>query len=114
MQFPPLNGGSEQGQRFAMRVHGDSMHAEGVPDNFRPGEVVVFSSGHPVNSGDFAFVMTRDSGLFRKVEFNGGENLHLMALNPKYPEDTVPKSEVRQMWKLVRHVRECAGANGAS
>ncbi len=55
-----------------------------------------------MNSGDFAFVMTRDAGTFRKVLFNGTDKLHLTPLNPKYPEDTVPKSEIRQMWKLVR------------
>ena len=111
LQFPPLNGESEHSQRFAMRVHGDSMHASGIADDFRPGEVVVFSSGFKVNSGDFAFVMTHDAGTFRKVQFNGSNDLKLLPLNPNYPENTVQKSDIRQMWKLVRHVRECVAVN---
>lgn len=105
LQFPPLNGESENGHRFAMHVHGDSMQAAGNVDDFRPGEVVVFSSGYEVKSGDFAFVMTQDTGTFRRVHFNGGDQMKLEPLNPVYPENRVFKSEVRQMWKLVRHVR---------
>ncbi len=44
LQFPPLDGELENSHRFAMRVHGDSMHANGIADDFRPGEVVIFSS----------------------------------------------------------------------
>ncbi|HLX61867.1 MAG TPA: LexA family transcriptional regulator [Planctomycetota bacterium] len=110
LQFPPLVGESEEGHRFAMRVHGDSMHRMGIADDFRPGEVVVFSSSFEVRSDDFAFVMTRDTGTFCKVHFNGGDSIDLLSLNPNYPERHIPKAEVRQMWKLVRHVRDCVGA----
>ncbi len=105
LQFPPLNGDGEGNHCFAMQVRGEEMHAEGSHDDFRPGELVVFSSTREVKSGDFAFVMTRDSGLFRRVNFNGGDALHLVALKPGVPEKHVPKSDVRHMWKLVRHVR---------
>ncbi len=107
LQFPPQTGESENCQRFALRVQGDSMHAKGIPDDFRPGELVVFSNGFQVNSGDFAFVITHDSSTFRKVQFNGTNEFKLLPLNPKYPENTIQKSDIRHMWKLVRHVREC-------
>jgi SOS-response transcriptional repressor LexA len=107
LQFPPLHGEAENSQHFAMRVHGDSMLDADRADNFRPGEVVVFSSGYEVRSGDYAFVVTRDAGTFRKVKFNGGEHIELIPLNSNYAEKAIPKSDVRQMWKLVRHVREC-------
>jgi transcriptional regulator with XRE-family HTH domain len=109
LQFPPLHGETEDCHRFAMRVHGDSMHYDGASDDFRPGELVVFSSGFEVHSNDFAFVMTHDNGTFRKVQFNGSDVVKLTALNPSYPERTIPKAEVQHMWKLVRHVRECVG-----
>lgn len=105
LQLPPLAGESEGGQRFAMHVQGDSMQAAGQADTFRPGEVVVFSSGYEVKSGDFAFVMTRDQGTFSRVQFNGGEELKLEWLNPGYPKQSVAIADVRQIWKLVSHVR---------
>ena len=105
LQLPPLAGESEGGHRFAMHVQGDSMLAAGQADTFRPGELVVFSSGYEVKSGDFAFIMMHDQGIFSRVLFNGGEELKLEPLNPVYPQQNVAKSEVRQMWKLVSHVR---------
>ncbi|MEI6236696.1 MAG: LexA family transcriptional regulator [Planctomycetota bacterium] len=107
LQFPPLKGDKESRHRFAMRVHGDSMHVNGIQDDFRPGELVVFASGIKVNSGDFAFVMTQNAGTFRKVQFNGTNDMNLLPLNPNYPSDTIQKSDVKHMWKLVQHVREC-------
>ena len=104
LQLPPFEHEPEGSQRFALRVHGDSMQGGG-PDDFRPGEVVVFSSGHEVKSGDFAFVMLRDMGTFRRVEFPDPETVRLVPLNRTYEDRSVPRVDVRKMWKLVRHMR---------
>ena len=104
LQIPPLEGEAENSARFAVRVQGDSMQAVGG-DDFRPGEVLVFSSGFEVKSGDFACVLLRDSALFRRVEFDSGDMVRLIPLNPNYQTRTVPRGEIRRMFKLVRHLR---------
>jgi SOS-response transcriptional repressor LexA len=104
LQLPPFDREPDGAQRFAVRVQGDSMQADG-PDGFRPGEVLVFSTGPEVHSGDFAFVLLPDSGTFRKVEFPDAENVRLVPLNPAYQPNTVPRGDVKRMWKLVRHLR---------
>jgi SOS-response transcriptional repressor LexA len=110
LQFPPMDGEAEDSRRFAVRVHGDEMHATGRADDFKPGEVVVFSSGYEVKSGDYAYVLTNHEALFRQVQFNGSEHIKLIPLNTQYMESSVPKDQIRQMWKLVRHVRDCVNA----
>jgi len=107
LQLPPLEAEGENAHRFALRVSGDSMQTEGS-DSFRAGDIVVFSSGYEVHSGDFAFMMLRDSGTFRRVHFDG-ENARLVPLNPNYQERTVPRSEIRYMWKLVRLLKTFGG-----
>jgi transcriptional regulator with XRE-family HTH domain len=104
MQFPPFTNEPEGSQRFALRVLGDSMQSSGN-DGFKPGEIVIFSSGPEVKSGDYAFVMLKDSAVFRQVEFAESDNLRLKALSPNNQERNVARGDVKKMWKLVRHVR---------
>lgn len=104
LQLPPFENEPEGSQRFGLRVQGDSMQGTGV-ESFKAGEVVVFSSGPEVKSGDFAFVLLRDSGVFRRVEFPDAETARLVPLNPSMQPTTVPRAELRRMWKLVRHLR---------
>ena len=102
LQLPPVD--SEGSQRFAFRVHGDSMLGNGG-DNFKPGEIVVFSNGYEVKPGDFAFVMLREGSVFRRVTAQDDQNLRLAATNPNYQERVIPRADVRQMWRLTRHIR---------
>jgi SOS-response transcriptional repressor LexA len=102
LQLPPVD--SEGSQRFAFRVYGDSMQSSGA-DDFKPGDIVVFSNGYEVKPGDFAFVMLRDSSIFRRVTAQDDQTLRLAASNPNYQERVVPRADVRQMWRLTRHIR---------
>jgi SOS-response transcriptional repressor LexA len=105
MQFPPFSNEPEGSQRFALRVMGDAMQRSEM-EGFKPGEIVIFSSGPEVKSGDYAFVMLRDTGLFRQVEFAENDNLRLKALSANNQERSVARGDVKKMWKLVRHVRQ--------
>jgi len=122
MQLPPLE--NEGSQRFSVRVSDDSMLGAG-PESFRPGDVVVFSNGQEVRHGDFAFIMLPESSIFRRVEFVGGnvfnvmpspdgpgeanateaQSLRLLALNPQYQERVIQRQDIRQVWRLSRHIR---------
>jgi len=122
MQLPPLE--NEGSQRFSIRVTDDSMLGSG-PESFRPGDIAIFSNGQDVRNGDFAYVMLPETSVFRRVEFVGGnvfnvappaegpgdqnaaeaQSLRLLALNPQYQERTIPRQDVRQLWRLSRHIR---------
>jgi len=104
LQLPPFENDPEGSQRFAVRVHGDSMAGHNG-EGFRTGEIVIFSTGTEVKSGDFAFVLLRDSGVFRRVEFPDSETVRLIAANPAHEAVTLPRAEILRMWKLVRHLR---------
>jgi hypothetical protein len=43
--------------------------------------------------------------VFRQVEFLDQDRLRLAALTSESPERIVPRAEVKQMWKLIRHMR---------
>lgn len=104
LQLPPFEGEPDGSQHFGLRVNGDSMQGPSG-EGFRPGEIVVFSSGQELKSGDYAFVMLRETSTLRKVEFVDDDKIKLMPHNPTYQERIVPRGEVRRMWKLVRHLR---------
>ena len=104
LQLPPLEGEPEGSHRFALSVHDDSMHAPDALEGFQRSDVVVFSSGAEVKSGDLAFVILRDSGTFRRVEMSGN-TVRLVPLNPTYQERSVQQTDVRRMWRLVRALR---------
>jgi transcriptional regulator with XRE-family HTH domain len=120
MQLQPTD--NEGSQRFAIRVPDDAMTGSGS-DSFKPGDVVTFSNGQDVHNGDFAFVMLNDTSVFRKVEFVGGDtfmastgengerqgteaaHIRLIPLNGAYETRVVPRQDVKQMWRIARHMK---------
>jgi len=98
--------GLGDGKFFAAELHGSSMRGAGDA-GFSLGEIVVFKIIGPddIASGDYAYVRTEDHGLFRQV-FIHGDRLRLRALNPADPEVTVDRSQVRQICRLVRRIKE--------
>jgi transcriptional regulator with XRE-family HTH domain len=102
LQLPPLE--TEGDKRFALRVRDDSMQSPNK-GGFAPGDVVVFSNGLAVKDGDYAFVLLRNGSTFRKVFLAAPESVRLVPLNPNYQERTLPRSEVRQFWRLMRQLR---------
>lgn len=90
---------------FALRVQGDAMRQPGGPEDFRPGELAIFGNA-PAKSGDFVLAALNDVNLFRRVIFLDGDRLKLVPLNSTYPERTVNRADVRQLWRLVKHIRD--------
>ena len=105
LQLPPIKSADESSHQFALTLRDDSMYNADGGNSFRAGEVVVFSSALEVKPGDFAFVITGNTSVFRRVNFSDPENLALAALNPAYPEIKIPRAEAR-MWRLVQHLRK--------
>jgi len=95
-----------EGKFFAAELHGASMRTSGGL-GFSLGEIVVFRVAEPceVASGDHAYVRTEDRGLFRQV-FLHGNQFRLRALNPADPEIAVETSEIQQVCRLVRRVKD--------
>ena len=85
---------------FALELHDNTMHHNGTP-SFGRGDLVVFSSNVPARSGDLAFVVTRDGGLFRQVFFDANNMVRLRPLNSWHPEQRYPRSEVQGLWRLL-------------
>ncbi len=90
---------------FAIRIDDDAMHKPGGADDFRPGELAIFGATPP-KSGDFVLVALKDSNVFRRVIFVDAEQLRLVPLNAVYPERTVARADVRQLWRLLKHIRD--------
>ncbi|HPD17736.1 MAG TPA: PilZ domain-containing protein [Planctomycetota bacterium] len=85
---------------FALEVHDNTMRHSGTP-SFDRGDAVVFSPNAPARSGDLAFVVTRDGGVFRQVFFDANNVVRLRPLNSWYPEQCFHRAEVQGLWKLV-------------
>ena len=85
---------------FALVVADDIMSQRGAP-SFRRGDVVVFSPAVSARSGDLAFVVTRDGGLFRQVFLDPGNVVRLRPLNAWHAEQSFPRGEVSGIWKLI-------------
>ena len=85
---------------FALEVHDNTMRHSGIP-SFDRGDVVVFSPNVPARSGDLAFVMTGEGGLFRQIFFDANNVVRLRPLNSWYPEQSFHRGEVQGLWKLV-------------
>lgn len=98
--------GLGDGKFFAAELYASSMRGAGGT-GFSLGEITVFRIAEPddIASGDYAYVRTEDHGLFRQV-FIHGERLRLRALNPADPEVTVDRSQVQQICRLVRRIKE--------
>lgn len=90
---------------FAFEVHDDSMHHTGSP-SFARGDIVVFSSSRPARSGDLAFAITRDGGVFRQVFFDANNVVRLRPLNGWHAEQTFSQGEVTALWKLIAKVKK--------
>jgi len=108
LQLPPDHG-LEEHHPFAVRISGDSMHKQGAPDDFKAGEIAIFSSDE-VKSDDFALVALPESSIFRRVVYDENNRVRLIPLNETYPERTAQRAEIKQMWKLMRHVRDYAAS----
>jgi phage repressor protein C with HTH and peptisase S24 domain len=85
---------------FALQVHDNTMRHTGTP-SFDRGDVVVFSPNVPARSGDLAFVVTREGGLFRQLFFDANNVVRLRPLNSWYPEQCFHRGEVQGLWKLI-------------
>jgi len=85
---------------FGLQIHDNTMRHSGTP-SFDRGDVVVFSPNVPARSGDLAFVMTREAGLFRQIFFDANNIVRLRPLNSWYPEQSFHRGEVQGLWKLI-------------
>jgi phage repressor protein C with HTH and peptisase S24 domain len=85
---------------FALEIHDDSMRHTGSP-NFERGDIVLFSPNLPARSGDLAFAITRDGGVFRQVFFDANNVVRLRPLNGWHPEQCFTQGEVKGLWKLI-------------
>ncbi len=95
-----------EGRFFAAEICGSSMRGPGDA-GFSVGESVVFREAAlaDVAAGDYAYIRTQESGLFRQV-FLHGDRLRLRALNPADPEATIDRSQVERICRLVRRVKD--------
>jgi SOS-response transcriptional repressor LexA len=85
---------------FAMAVHDVTMHQPGSP-SFDRGDIVVFSPNVAAHSGDLAFVVTGEGGMFRQVFLDANDVVRLRPLNGWYPEQQYSRDEVQGLWKLI-------------
>ena len=85
---------------FALEIHDNTMRHTGTP-SFDRGDVVVFSPNTPARSGDLAFVMTREGGVFRQIFFDANNIVRLRPLNSWYPEQTCPRGELQGLWRVI-------------
>ena len=85
---------------FALEIHDHTRRYTGTP-SFDRGNVVVFSPNVPARSGDLAFVVTRDGGIFRQIFFDANNVVRLRPLNSWYPEQCFHRGEVQGLWKLI-------------
>jgi phage repressor protein C with HTH and peptisase S24 domain len=97
---------------FAARVVGDSMEPE-----YREGDVIVFSPGKVVKSGDDCFVRLEKDGetTFKRVYFEGtseagaGGLIRLQPLNNAYAARVVRREEVAGLYAAVTWIRKLGG-----
>jgi len=91
---------------FAGRIVGSSMEApDGADASFREGDVVVFDTKAEVRDGSFCLVRFRDDGSTFKQVFRTEDRVRLHPLNPDFPDEVHPLSEIRAMYRAVKHIR---------
>lgn len=88
-------------QRFAARVHGDSMKPR-----YESGDIVVFSPTPDPRSGDDCFVRLDDGRTtFKRVFFEkdpaGNDVVRLQPLNDKYAPKLIPADRVAGVYKAI-------------
>jgi len=88
---------------FAVRVVGDSMEPK-----YREGDVVILSPAAPVASGDDCFVrFAPDSGpggdesTFKRVFFDGPDQVRLQPLNERYAPQMVRPAEIGRVFRAA-------------
>ena len=88
---------------FALRVVGDSM-----APTYRQGEVVIFSPAAPVHSGDDCFVRFapgsgpgEDESTFKRVFFDGPDQVRLQPLNEHYAPTTVRPEAIGRIFRAA-------------
>ena len=97
LQLPPL-----RGRPFALPAPDDAVPSRRSAEHFRPGEVLVFSDQPVPRSGDCAFAVSGVvTGLRRALFESHGEQLRLVALNDAHSQVTLPRADVRALYRLV-------------
>ncbi|MFO8013428.1 MAG: XRE family transcriptional regulator [Phycisphaerae bacterium] len=88
---------------FAVRVVGDSMEPK-----YREGDVIVFSPAAPVHSGDDCFVRFaagsgpgEDESTFKRVFFDGPDQVRLQPLNERYAPATVAPEAIGRIFRAA-------------
>jgi transcriptional regulator with XRE-family HTH domain len=103
LQFPPDRDLIEA-QPFAARISNDAMSLPGSNEHFAPGELAIFGRAE-VMSGDFVLAALKDATLFRRLVFIDADRVRLSPLNPAYLEHVAARTEIRQIFKLIKHLR---------
>lgn len=89
---------------FAATVLGESM----LPD-YREGDVMIFSPAAGVADGCDCFVRLEPDHecTFKRVYFeDGGKNIRLQPLNPKFPPRTVAREQVAGLYRAVQCIKK--------
>jgi repressor LexA len=88
---------------FAVRVVGDSMESK-----FHEGDVVVFSPGVDVRTGDDCFVRFKDphETTFKRVFFEKSGGIRLQPRNEKYKPLSVDGKRVDGMYRAILKIEE--------
>jgi SOS-response transcriptional repressor LexA len=88
---------------FAVRVVGDSMEPK-----YREGDVIVISPAAPVHSGDDCFVRFapgsgpgEDESTFKRVFFDGPDQVRLQPLNERYAPATVAPEAIGRIFRAA-------------
>jgi len=88
---------------FAVHVVGDSMEPK-----YHQGDVVIFSPAVEVRNGDDCFIRFKSphETTFKRVFFEGDENVRLQPRNEKYPPVVVPGERINGLYRaIVRYER---------
>ncbi len=83
---------------FAVRVVGDSMEPK-----YRQGDVVIFSPAAEVRNGDDCFVRFKSphETTFKRVFFEGDDNVRLQPRNEKYPPIVVTGERINGIYRAI-------------
>ncbi|MCO5165804.1 MAG: LexA family transcriptional regulator [Planctomycetes bacterium] len=92
--------GLRVGDGFAVTWQGEEMTAPHGP-SFRPGEVLVFSSGREARHRDFVLAALPARSLFRQLFLDAQGRVRLHPLNLDVPPTILDREEVRELFPLV-------------
>jgi hypothetical protein len=90
---------------FGCELAADAMISD-APPFFRRGDTLIFSIDRKVESGDLAFIKTRNGDEFVQVFFQKDDAVRLRSLNARYPERTLRRAEIKVIFKLVGRYQE--------